>query len=183
MKVKIFKYVTFQIISLGLLLLHIYIKTILPYPLDHINVIILVFLWINILNLSSFFYSSMFVALFLLELFTSAPFGLNAAGIIVSYFIIQWFIHEIFTYHSWYIIGILTLISFVSYRIIWYIGATFFIFLTNNQLIISQEMFKDWVFEALCSTVVMFIAYVLVASFTPYFKPHYIKKRQKIFYE
>lgn len=97
--------------------IHISIIYILPYPANHLNFLFIVLLWLIIYRNSSLI---LWVALpisFLTELFTSLPFGVATAAILLSLFLEHWLLLNIFTNHSWHIVLLSGLLAIFCYRV------------------------------------------------------------------
>lgn len=180
MSKKIFRFIAYTNFIFLSFILHIFIKTVLPFPFDYLNIMILIFVWINIFRPDSILFKAMIIPLMCLELFTYTPFGLMTGTILITCFIIRWFVRNVFTNYSFYMVVSITLLSLICYRLIWYGAMTILSIFTTTLSSVTREVVKDWSYEILVTASTIIILYIIVAWITPYFKPHYIKKISSI---
>lgn len=64
--------------------------TILPYPLNHFNIIVAFLLWLMFFDEGGFFLWSLLILGFLTELFSSAPFGVNMTALFFGLLAADW---------------------------------------------------------------------------------------------
>lgn len=173
---KISKLIIYGGVALASLSLHILIKTIFPFPLDHLNIIMLAVIWINVFNPEATLFEIMIIPLLLLELFASTPYGLNTSTLLVSCFLIRWFVLNIFTNYSLYMVVSVAFLNLLCYRIIWYSIATLLNIFSDTHIFITSEVLRQWFYEILMTGFLLILLYIIMSRVTPYFKPNYIKR-------
>lgn len=154
--------------------LHVTLIYVLPYPASHLNFLFIILLWLIIYKDSPWILWAALALSFFTELFSSLPFGVSTAALLLSLFLEHWLLLNIFTNHSWYIVLLCGLTAIFTYRIL------FFIFLTIIALFKTTGYSFQWslVPEALVEGAVNAIAltgiYLCSRIFSKGLNPRYI---------
>jgi hypothetical protein len=169
-----FKIIGFFLLTLVLVVLHIFFKEFLPYPWVNFNFLFLMMIWLTIaIGTTQVLWLTLLPA-FIIELFSSTPFGLQSIAIVVSIAILNWILLNVFTNHSVLIVLLAGLVGIIIYRSIFVVFYFLSAFLDSTFSITSQTLI-DWGWEAFFTTLWLTLFYVISSLFIKKFKPHYIK--------
>lgn len=170
----IIKIIITIIIIISILVIHISIRKFSPFPFNYLNTIFLAAISLIIFTNDFKILFQLLVPTFLLELFSSTPFGLNTAALILSLSILSWFLINIFTNYSMYMVGLAGLIGMISYRllfILFLLGTRIFF---NFNFSLTKEALLEWLWEIILTVIFVVILYLIISSFSGRFKPHYV---------
>lgn len=183
---KILKFLSFLILILGIFFLHLFVINCLPTPFNHINVIFLAILWLIILSVSK---DALMVSLplaFLLELYTSQFFGIYSLSLIISLSVINWFLMNIFTNRSIYIMFLSCFFGLFLYKFLFIV----LIILGDFLLYFKRNLFFSWesyLLESFWEIILTsFLGVLFLFTLSLFFKslnPKYIKLDKKNIYE
>jgi hypothetical protein len=87
---------------------------------------------------------------------------------------LSWFLINIFTNYSIYIVGLSGFVGIICYRLFFLLflfGAHIFF---NFYFSLTSETILEWLWEICTTTFFMIIFYLIISSFTNHLKPHYI---------
>ncbi len=140
---------------------HIFIVNFLPFPFNQINIIfssLLLFLTISPGK------NSMWLALiisYFSELFSSIPFGIATAALLISLLIINWFQLNILTNRSLYMVFLSAILGIILYRILFICLLTINNYFHNLPVLPYSEIVIDAGWEVLLSSLMVFALYFL----------------------
>lgn len=155
-------------------ILHLSVTTLAPYPFKHINLLFLMMLWMVILRPGAKTFWVAFFLGFLLELYTSAPFGLNIVALLGSLAAINWFMNRLFTNHTVYIVFFSCLIGSALYRLIFIAGLATLDFSRGNLNFSWLEIFREVGMEVALTSLAAIIFYIVTSIFWRRLNPNYI---------
>lgn len=166
---------TILIISAILLTVaHVVFKIFTPFPFNQINFIFLVTILLIIFKDYSQVFILILIPTFFLELFSTYPFGINSAALILSISILGWFLKNIFTNHSFYIVFLISILSMLWYHLIFLLIAYIFHFFSPFSFNISTQNLREWLTEILFTSGTTTILYLLISVFNKRKVSHYI---------
>ena len=110
---RLIKYIA---LSIFIFVTHVLILSILPWPFNHINIILILFLWFIIYNGHERILWLVLPLAFLLELFVSFPFGLTSAALLFTVLIMHWLLINFFTNRSLYIVFLAGFLGITIFR-------------------------------------------------------------------
>jgi hypothetical protein len=155
---------------IALIALSISTSYLLPFPFSKINIIFLVLVIIMMTKDSGLVVWIAFLAHFIIELYSSVPFGLILFSGTISILIIFWFYKNIFTNRSWYSSIALTLIALILYRLL-YIFLLFFLNIINvNNFIWESSILFIFGWEILLTSLSTGFVYFILSRFFKIFK-------------
>lgn len=154
-----FRLAKFIIMALLIFSLHLFFISRTGFPFNQIN---LIYIFLACLMISSdnprIIWSIFFIS-FLMELYSSLPFGLNAGALIVSLLFFQWSLINFFTNHTWYMVGLVGMLSSALYHFILFallaltdVFSKDFNFIFNRQLIYS--IFLEMIFIGIAISII-----------------------------
>lgn len=152
----------------------------LPFPFNQINLIFIYVVWLNVNNSSGRVLRIALLLSFFTELFSSSPFGFSTLALLLSLIVLQWFLNNIFTNHSWYVVMITGGISLIGYRLL------FFVLLIIAHVFSPKLMAFDiipWTnitIEALMSALGLTLFYGGTTLILKRFNPKYISVRPRL---
>lgn len=167
------KYTT---ISVSIFVAHVLILNILPWPFNHINIILIIFLWFIIYSGHERVLWLVLPLVFLLELFVSFPFGITGGALLCTLLIMHWLLVNFFTNRSLYIVFLAGFLGITIFRfsfIAFLLAANLF---NSNFAISWPEMFTNIFFEITLTTGVFFFFYLLTRLFLKRLNPKYISR-------
>lgn len=155
-----------RIIALAIYLIiilaaHIFIINFLPYPFNHINIIVALFLLIITVSVNNRVIWLALAVSYVAELFSSIPFGIGTISLLCTLFIINWFQFNILTNRSVYMIFLSAVLGITLYRVL------FVSFLTVHSSFRSlpglpyKEIIADTGWEILLSSLLLFVLYFI----------------------
>lgn len=169
------KFIAWTILLVLIFILHFVILSILPYPFNRLNIIFLALVWLI------FFVGNPRVLLlvlpmaFFLELFSTAPFGLLSFALIVSLSALSWFLFNIFTNRSIFIVFLSGFLGIVVYRLLFF-GTLFVVdFFIKKPFAVTTTMLPSLLYEASFTAVILTLFYLITSSFIKRLNPRYVK--------
>jgi len=168
-----FNYLKYLVIIFLIVIIHIFIVNFLPYPFNNINFFLLSLLLLLLLNNKNISWLVLTVS-FLIELFTGTPFGVTIISVYASFLLINWFLKNIFTNRSVYIIFLSSLMSVIIFRIFFFIFLIFSNLFFKQDFFLSAEIIINMGWEALFTAIVSIFFYYLIRR---YLNPIYIDFR------
>lgn len=175
---RLLKIIFYIIFILAVFLAHLSLINCLPHPFHNINLPFLAILWFVILTAES---RSLYLALplaFVLELYASAPFGANSGALIFSLGIITWFLLNIFTNRSFYIVILSSFLGTLLYRLLhvaFTLFADFFVALNQTLFFSWGDFMVETLWEMLFTSVLATIFYIITYLSFRGLNPKYIK--------
>lgn len=161
-----------------ILITQIFVINFLPYPFDHINVIILSLLWLIILTNDSTIVWLILLLTWLIELLSATPFGIDIVAIMTTLLIMNWLLTHILTNRSIYLTFILTLLGLIIYR------SVFSILLAIGNFILpsfnlNRETAITMILEIILTGLVGGICYLLSYKLIRKINPSYVSLKKK----
>ena len=107
------KYTCFTV---GVFLLHLMLRQILPAPIIHLNILLTTAVLIITLRESGFSICLTFVTHFFMELYSTTPYGLVLSISTLSVLLCLWAYRHFFTNSSWYTVLALSILLILFYQ-------------------------------------------------------------------
>jgi len=163
-----------------ILVLHILVRNFLPVPFNYIHIIFLTIILFHIFNPDSSIVFFLLLPTFLLELFSVSPFGLNTLALFISLFIINKTLRYLFTNYSYYMVGMISLLGMLCYRVLFSMLIFFSYIFFKTNFSISTETAKEWFYELCLTTIFIILFYLLISFFTKRSRPHYVSLNKEM---
>lgn len=161
-----------------ILILQIFVVNFLPYPFNHINIIFLSMLWLIILaSDTGVLWFGIFI-LYISDLFTSLPFGINSSSMLISLVLIGWFLLNIFTNRSLYMVFLSSIIGLTFYRILFFIFLGIYNLITHDSVLPAKEVLMDVAWEIILSSIALLVFYFISSKFIRKLNPNYISTKE-----
>lgn len=153
-----------------ILVAQIFVINFLPFPFDHINVIILSLLWLIILSNKPATIWLILLLSWLTELFSATPFGVDLIALMATLLITSWLLTHVLTNRSIYLAFLLALLGLVIYRSIFFILLICLNFLKpsfvlNKEIIIAVTW--EIILTGAASCVLYLFGYKLIKKIDP----------------
>jgi len=165
---------------LTIFIAHIAMVNFLPFPINRINLIYMALVWLVISKGTT---SAIWLALvlsFLTEIFSSTPFGVNMAALILSLIFLDWFLLTIFTNHSWYMVFFSGLVGFISYRALGIIFLILAALMSHGAISLNYRLITDFLLEAALTSLALALTYLIASLFKNRFNPNYITLKGRL---
>lgn len=154
--------------------IHTFFIYLLPYPANRLNFLFIILLWLIIYkNDPSILWLALPLSLST-ELFSSVPFGLSTAALLLSLFLEHWLLLNIFTNHSWYIVLLCGFTAIVSYRILFFLFIFIATLLRVMQYSFQWNILPDLLVEGSLNAGALMMLYLLSRVFIRRLNPRYI---------
>ncbi len=157
--------------------LHVAAVNFFPPPFNHIHVIIVVLLWLVFNERGSDALVVSLGAAFLMELISSATFGLHLFTLVATTLVVLTLAYRFFTTYSLAIVFFATASALTFYRLL------FLFLLSINNLYAHQplpaysKLILDYIIEIGLSTALLICVYTIQTIISKRFNPRYIKVR------
>jgi hypothetical protein len=161
----------FCIYIVFILVAHIFIINFLPYPFNHINFIFTISLLLITVSSDTKMLWLILIVSYCSELFSSMPFGVSTASLLISLLIINWFQLNILTNRSVYMIFLSAILGITLYRIVFIVLLTTHNYFLNLGALPYAEIIVETGWEILLSSLVLFILYAVNAKFIKFLRP------------
>lgn len=148
-------------------------KEFLPYPFDQINVIFVAMVWLIILSSRLEIIWLGAPLAFLLEIFSSAPFGLNSFVLLLSFLLVYWLLANFLTNRSFLIVLLLGLIGMTFYRLV-FIAVEQLFGLTSGTNWTWSGALSLYALEVVLTAVALTLFYLLTSLFVKKLNPSYV---------
>lgn len=159
---------------MAIFIAHVLILNILPFPFNHLNIILIIFLWLIIYSGSERILWLALPLAFLLELFVSSPFGLTSVALIFTLMVMHWILRNIFTNRSLYIVFFAGFLGIAIFRFS-FLTILLLINLFNSDFTLSwPEVLTNIFYEIVLTTALFFLIYLLTILFFKRLNPKYI---------
>lgn len=168
---QIFKFI---IPTIFVIALHLFFINFLPYPFNNINTIYFAVLWLIMISSKINFFLLGLAALFVSELFSGLPFGITSASMLISLIIAHWFLLNIFTNRSLYMVFLSTFIGLIIYRILFFIILAVWNLFSHVALWPGAESLAEIAWEIALTPCALLIFYLLASKLTKRLDPNYI---------
>lgn len=176
---KIFKFI---IPTVFVTALHLFFINFLPYPFNNINTIYFAVLWLIMISSGVNYFLLGLVALFVSELFSGLPFGITFASMLISLIVAHWFLLNIFTNRSLYMVFLSTFIGLIIYRAVFFVILALYNLFSRVALWPGKEALAEIGWEIALTPCALLIFYLLASKLTRRLDPNYIAlSRGKIY--
>ncbi|HAT03988.1 MAG TPA: hypothetical protein DCS29_04430 [Candidatus Magasanikbacteria bacterium] len=156
-------------LSFLLVILHIAFLNILPSPLNALNTIFsIIVLLIIVTNSGKVVWISFFVY-FLLDIYSSTPFGTNLFAGTLTTLVIYWFHKDIFTNQSLLSTFVITAAGLVVFRLMYTCINLFY------KDFLWSDLFIAYGWEIVCTVIVALILHTLFFIISKKMRPSFIK--------
>lgn len=162
------KFIFFFISALfGIFFLQSGVNYFLPYPFNQINSAYIILTWFYIYkNKTEWLWVALGTSV-LMEIYSSHPFGVMTAAILLSLILVQFMFNVIFTNFSWINVFFLGFLIFIVHKMI-LIGILFMTNLFNKQVIKIEALdFYVWIMEAIINAMIFLIVYAIAKILAP----------------
>ena len=160
---------------------HVFVIELLPYPFNQINTIFLVAVGLLILTVNM---KNLWICLlfgFVLEFFSTLPFGVVLSALLISGVLVYWILTNVFTHRSLYMVFLTGGIGIFIYRIIIIGIMTFRNFLHHNTIVVDfHKTCIDMIVEVLTTTITLTLFYLLLHAFVKKLRPEYITNSRRL---
>lgn len=171
---KIIKFIILFFAANALVLVHFLWRTHFSNYLNLINVIIIFFVWIIIVNPRQKNYWWIIYMLLLADLFYSTPFGLQSISQITALLLVNWLLLNIFTNRSLFIVVLNGLLVIVTYRLLYLILLSVYYSTNNKGTIDILSSLKIFGTEAIVNALVLGFIYLVSSVFVKRLHPEYV---------
>lgn len=173
---QIIKKITAFFLANFLIILHLSWRTIFHQPIDLLNIIMIVFLWLIVFNPRQRYILVAIYVLLICELFYTSPFGLESFAQISALLIANWLLLNIFTNRSLIIVFFIGLITMIIYRLIYIILTYCNSLIHNHQITFSSILIRTFFNEALITACILSLIYLISSIFIKRLRPEYVLK-------
>lgn len=158
-------------------IIHLGMVNVLPYPFNHINLIMSLFFLLIIFTSKKEIFWLAFFSSFFLELYSGLSFGIIIISSLIALIIFYWFLFNIFTHRSFYMIFLASALGMVIYRFV-FIGFLFLynVFFEQSGDVNTFLVLKDIFLEVIFTSIFILIFYVLLTFLIKKLRPDYVKK-------
>ncbi|MFA6548060.1 MAG: hypothetical protein WCT11_03920 [Candidatus Magasanikbacteria bacterium] len=163
-----------------LILLHLSWRIIFHQPIDLLNIIMAVFLWLIILNPRQSYNLAIIYILLVCELFYTSPFGLEGLSQILALLLANWLLLNVFTNRSLIIVFFTGLITMAAYRIVFILLLYLNSLIQNHPISISATLINIFLNETLVTTITLSLFYLISSIFVKRLRPEYILETSRI---
>lgn len=157
-----------------LILLHLTWRIVFHQPVDLLNIIMTVFLWLIILNPRQKYIVIATYTLLVCELFYTSPFGIESFAQISALLLANWLLLSFFTNRSLIIIFFTSLITMIVYRLIFIFLIYANSFIKAQPFVFSPLLLKMFFNEALVTATTLSLIYIISSIFVKRLRPEYI---------
>ena len=156
------------IIFIGIILvvLHIAISSFAEYPFNNLNIMFAGLMLVLVWRESGIVVWLCFALHFLIELYSSVPFGITLFSSTISILFAYWIHQSILTNRSWYTSWVLTSITILIYRVLYSVGIALFLTNLENNIAWSTLIY-NYVWEIIITstfTLILYIGLILVTG-------------------
>lgn len=160
-------------------IVHLLVINLFPYPFNHINTVFLCLFWLVIFSGQSKILWLALPLAFLLELFSPVPFGVITAALILSLAIIGWFLFNIFTNRSLYIVFLSAFLGLLLYRLLFVLILYILNLFKGGYQLLLPEILLNIFLEIILTAGVLTFFYFLTTLFIRRLNPAYIRLGKK----
>lgn len=146
--------------------LHIGLAFVLPFPWSKINIILTLLVVLMFWWDSGFIIWLAFFSHLIIELYTTAPFGVLLTSGTLSVLFAFWLYKYLFTNRSWYAAGALGLLTIIIYRVIYITTMSLLNFFGLTQTLPWQNIFQTLAWELFFSVPAIALLFFIVSRFS-----------------
>ncbi len=177
---KILKKILIFLLANCLVLTHLSWRIVFHQPIDLLNIIMTVFLWLIIFNPRQQYVLIATYTLLICELFYTTPFGLESFAQIVALLLANWLLLNIFTNRSLIIVFFIGFVSMVVYRLVFILLMYWHALVENESLTISTVLLKIFLNEAVITAIILSAFYLITSIFVKRLRPEYILETSRV---
>jgi len=148
----------------------------LPYPFTKVNFIFLFIIFYSIIFEENNFFIPLILG-FVVELFSSVPFGFVFIPIFFTLLVLNWLRHNIFTHLSFYSILFFGIVSVLFYKLIYNFLIVLFNIFNNYTFHLNYNNALDFIYEIGVSLVV-----ILLMNIIYFLLKNKFKKKKIVYY-
>ncbi len=163
-----------------LILLHLSWRMIFHQPINLLNIVMTVFLWLIVFNPRQQYILIATYTLLVCELFYTSPFGLESFSQISALLLANWLLLNVFTNRSLIIIFFTGLITMIIYRILFILLIYCNSLIQKNSSVIPLALIKIFLNEALITAITLSLFYLISSLFIKRLRPEYILETSRI---
>lgn len=146
---------------------HIVAANILPYPANHINIILITLFLLAIYSQITYLVWYSLPLMFFSELFCSTPFGVSTISLLVSLAILNWILLNVLTTRTILIVAISSIIILMAYRVIFMILLTIVNMMRDlGGVSISKAILAEFGIEMIVNTATALVIYLIISLFS-----------------
>ncbi len=171
---KIIKFILLFLAANLLVLVHILWRTNFNNYLNLVNILMLFFVWVVIVNPRQNNFWWAIYALLLADLFNPTPFGLQSVSQIAALLFINWLLLNIFTNRSLTIVLFSGVLTIIVYRFIYLLLLLTNLSVNNQPTINILDSLKIFSAEAIVNSLILGAIYLISSIFVKRLHPEYI---------
>lgn len=156
-------------------IIHLVVINLFPYPFNHVNTVFLCLLWLVIFSGQTKILWLALPLAFLLELFSPVPFGVITLALIISLSVISWFLFNIFTNRSPYIVFLSAFLGLLLYRLLFALILYLLNLFKGGYPLLLPEILFNIFLEIILTSGVLTFGYWLTTLFIRRLNPAYIR--------
>jgi|SRR3989339_94479 len=160
-----------------LVLTNMALAYLLPTPFSKINLVLAVLIVWMLWRGSGFIIWWMFFASFIVELYSTSPFGVILSSSTLAMLFGYWFYRHIFTNRSWYAAIILTLVIICFYRLGYTLILVALSILGTVSLVPWKLIFITSIWEILFTTSAVALFYTILAHLSRHLRRSVVEAR------
>ena len=168
-------------LSLIAVICHLLVISILPYPFNQINIILIfLILLLTIKNQTDILWLAIIIG-FLTEPFVTISFGINTLTLTLGIWIAYWLYNNIFIHHSIFLVIILSALTVFIYRILFFIITIGVNIVKNKNIasLVSWSLAVNFLWEICFTVTALAVLYLITNYFTKLKK---VNSASKIFF-
>ncbi|OGH70343.1 MAG: hypothetical protein A2754_00230 [Candidatus Magasanikbacteria bacterium RIFCSPHIGHO2_01_FULL_47_8] len=165
---------------LAIFIAHSAVVNFLPFPINRINIVYMALLWLTVNKGTATVIWLALILSFLTELFSSTPFGVDMAALLMSLIFLNWFLLNIFTSHSWYTVFFSGLIGFICYRVLGLLFLVLAMIVGHGSLSFNYRLITNFLLEAALTSLTLTLLYLIASLFKNRLNPKYITLKGRL---
>lgn len=163
----------------GIFIIHLAAINLLPYPFSHLNVVFLLFTWLIIFSgQTKILYLGLPLA-FLLELYSPAPFGVITLSFLISLSLVSWFLFNLLTNRSLYIVFLAGFSGLLLYRFLFILILFILNLFKGGAPLLLPEVLLNIFLEIILTSLALVVFYFLTSLFIRRLNPAYVRLGQR----
>lgn len=155
-------------LSLAVVMCHLLVISILPYPFNQINIILVfLILLLTIKNQTDILWLAVIIG-FLTEPFVAISFGISTLTLTLGIWIAYWLYNNIFIHHSVFLIIVLSALTVFIYRLLFFIIMSGANIIKNKNMIslISWPSVVNFLWEICFTVTILTVLYLIINYFS-----------------
>lgn len=168
------KIIFYTVGILAIFILHVFVVSFLPPPLNHLNIIIAALLWILLYrSIDAALWAALALGL-VMELYSSVPFGLHLLAFLFSLTLVRWLLLTIFTSHSLLIVAVASLVASMTYRGLLLLLVVITSFLARQPPVYDSSIWFDYFSEFILTAGALVVSGMITRHWRRRLNPRYI---------